>query len=134
MREIGSNDTSVHPGFRKTLFSMSGGVSFGEAGIPEATTLFVKTMELNDKFAQYGDGMYPNEAAQATPDWQSHFWGSNYNRLYQVKLREDPDDFFTCDQCVGSEARLTSVATKPASFSLLPVIFFCIVSFYSKSD
>lgn len=133
MREIGSNDTSVHPGFRKTLFSMSGGVSFGEAGIPEATTLFVKTMELNDKFAQYGDGMYPNEAAQATPDWQSHFWGSNYNRLYQVKLREDPDDFFTCDQCVGSEARLTSVATKPASFSLLPVILFCIVSFYSKS-
>lgn len=102
MREIGSNDTSVHPGFRKTLFSMSGGVSFGEAGIPEATTLFVKTMELNDKFAQYGDGMYPNEAAQATPDWQSHFWGSNYNRLYLDKLREDPDDFFTCDQCVGS--------------------------------
>lgn len=117
MREIGSNDTSVHPGFRKTLFSMSGGVSFGEAGIPEATTLFVKTMELNDKFAQYGDGMYPNEAAQATPDWQSHFWGSNYNRLCQIKLREDPDDFFKkYYSCIFIKLSIRCVVMKKTNF------------------
>lgn len=133
MREIGADDTSIHPGFRKAIFSMSGGIIFNENGIPEAKTIFGKTVELNNIFAKYGDGMYPNEAAQATPDWQSHFWGSNYRRLYQIKLREDPDDFFTCDQCVGSEARQTSVATKPTSLSLLPAILFCIVSFFSKS-
>lgn len=31
---MGADDISVHPGFRKTFFSVSGGVSFDEDGIP----------------------------------------------------------------------------------------------------
>lgn len=64
---MGADDISVHPGFRKTLFSMSGGVSFDEDGIPEAKTIFGKTVELNNKFAKYGDGMYPKRSRPGKP-------------------------------------------------------------------
>ena len=118
MREVGGTQTSVHPGFRSSLLSMTGGVGFGLDGIPEAVKIFSKTMELNQAFSKFGNGMYPNEAAQATPVWQTNFWGENYKRLLEIKLREDPDVFFTCDQCVGSEKRAVisgSLATMTSS-------------------
>ncbi|XP_048745898.2 uncharacterized protein LOC125658631 [Ostrea edulis] len=105
MREVGTESTSVHPGFRSALFSMSGNVAFGVHGIPEVQEIHEKSVQINFEFAKFGNGMYPNEAGECTPDWQKNFWGSNYDRLYQIKLREDPDVFFTCDQCVGSELR-----------------------------
>ncbi|XP_055997201.1 uncharacterized protein LOC125647930 isoform X2 [Ostrea edulis] len=119
MREVGTGSTSVHPGFRSTLLSMSGGVSFGLSGIPEILELYYKSVEINNKFAKFGNGMYPNEAGQSTPDWQNNFWGSNYDRLYEIKLREDPDIFFTCDQCVGSELKRPSSTSSSTPSSTL---------------
>jgi len=37
------------------------------------------------------------------PDWQHQFWGSNYNRLVDIKRRVDPDDVLWCNPCVGNE-------------------------------
>lgn len=47
--------------------------------------------------------MYVNEAWKDNPYWQDDFWGPNYERLLSVKLRFDPENFFTCHHCVGSE-------------------------------
>lgn len=48
---------------------MFGGVLFGEVGIFEVIIFFVKIMEFNDKFVQYGGGMYLNEVVQVILDW-----------------------------------------------------------------
>ncbi|XP_061190264.1 uncharacterized protein LOC133198134 [Saccostrea echinata] len=135
MHEITPEATSVHPGFRNTLLSMTGGVGFGLPGIPEIEKIFYKTVERNIEFAKFGYGMYPNEAAQATPNWQTNFWGTNYDRLYRIKLREDPDDFFTCDQCVGSELRNQSeLKTTTSSPSSVTSAFFSTATSSSSSS
>ncbi|PMD34528.1 FAD-binding domain-containing protein [Hyaloscypha variabilis F] len=48
-------------------------------------------------------GAYINEAYWDEPDFQRAFWGSNYERLLQIKKTFDPDDLFWCHICVGSE-------------------------------
>mgnify|MGYP001801795576 CR=1 FL=1 len=36
--------------------------------------------------------------------WQEQFWGDSYPRLLEIKRKYDPDNHFTCKQCVGSTA------------------------------
>ena len=50
-----------------------------------------------------GAGTYVNEADYAEADWQHTFWGANYERLLAIKRTYDPDGFFRCHHCVGSE-------------------------------
>lgn len=37
------------------------------------------------------------------PNYQKAFWGSNYERLSQIKKTIDPDNVFWCHTCVGNE-------------------------------
>ncbi|KAH6665728.1 hypothetical protein B0J14DRAFT_705756 [Halenospora varia] len=48
-------------------------------------------------------GAYVNEADPNEPNWQQTFWGSNYDRLLEIKRKVDPGDVFWCKPCVGSE-------------------------------
>ncbi|KAH7493688.1 hypothetical protein FOMA001_g160 [Fusarium oxysporum f. sp. matthiolae] len=48
-------------------------------------------------------GVYLNEANSIEPDWQWSFWGPNYARLRDIKVRYDPEGLLWCPQCVGSE-------------------------------
>lgn len=48
-------------------------------------------------------GTYGNEADYFLPQWQHALWGSNYERLLEIKHRYDPKSLFTCHHCVGSE-------------------------------
>ena len=60
---------------------------------------------MRDKLATMGEGSYFNEPAEDLDDWNVQFWGdaSNYHRLLEVKRRWDPDHFFWCHNCVGSD-------------------------------
>jgi FAD/FMN-containing dehydrogenase len=49
-------------------------------------------------------GSYVSESDYFQPDWQSAFWGSNYERLAGVKKKYDPDGLFFVRHGVGSEA------------------------------
>jgi hypothetical protein len=49
-------------------------------------------------------GAYVNECDYFQPDWQRAFWGSNYQRLAEVKRHYDPDGLFFVHHGVGSEA------------------------------
>lgn len=49
-------------------------------------------------------GSYISESDYFLRDWQSAFWGNNYQRLAQIKRRYDPDGLFFIRHGVGSEA------------------------------
>ncbi|KAK7521616.1 isoamyl alcohol oxidase [Phyllosticta citriasiana] len=49
-----------------------------------------------------GSGVYQNEADTFQTDSEEAFWGrENYEKLYQIKRRVDPDNVLTCHQCIG---------------------------------
>lgn len=48
-------------------------------------------------------GTYANEADYHESNWQQAFWGDNYSKLLKIKQKYDPDNFFNCHHCVGSE-------------------------------
>jgi len=50
-----------------------------------------------------GAGSYVNETDYFEPDWQQSFWGENYQRLWDIKRKYDPEGLFFCHHCVGSE-------------------------------
>jgi FAD/FMN-containing dehydrogenase len=50
-----------------------------------------------------GSGAYLNEADRLEPEWQKSFWGSNYERLAEIKKELDRRDVFWVDKGVGSE-------------------------------
>ena len=69
---------------------------------------FVAIHRTANKAAQYlrditpGGGAYQNEASILEPDPINTFWGAaNYARLVQIKRKYDPNNIFTCWQCVG---------------------------------
>ncbi|BAE63389.1 hypothetical protein BDV35DRAFT_403809 [Aspergillus flavus] len=49
-------------------------------------------------------GSYMNEADRNDPLWATDFFGANYKRLSLIKRKYDPEGFFYCPACVGSEA------------------------------
>lgn len=51
-----------------------------------------------------GMGTYVNEGDFRQPDWQSTFYGANYERLLSIKRKWDPESVFFCELAVGSES------------------------------
>ncbi|KAG5742410.1 hypothetical protein H9Q70_014721, partial [Fusarium xylarioides] len=50
-----------------------------------------------------GSGAYMNEADFSQPNFQSEFFGANYNKLLSVKAKWDKQVFFYARNAVGSE-------------------------------
>lgn len=48
-------------------------------------------------------GVYQNEASGYEPNFQKMFWGGNYDRLYEIKQKWDPNGLFIVRKGVGSE-------------------------------
>ncbi|XXG99229.1 hypothetical protein Hte_005566 [Hypoxylon texense] len=51
-----------------------------------------------------GSAVYLNEGSWAQPDWKDAFYGSNYERLLEIKKKYDPDDVFYALTAVGSDS------------------------------
>ena len=51
-----------------------------------------------------GGGTYLNEANFQDPDWRQAFYGSNYERLLQIKKKYDPEALFYAATAVGSDS------------------------------
>lgn len=45
-----------------------------------------------DILRQYGTGCYVNEADVNEENWQTAFFGDNYERLLSIERRNDPDN------------------------------------------
>jgi hypothetical protein len=55
------------------------------------------------KALQPDTGAYLNEADAHEADFQTSFWGENYERLYEIKQQWDPSGLFISRVGVGSE-------------------------------
>ncbi|KAH9488242.1 hypothetical protein Btru_063898 [Bulinus truncatus] len=97
--------TPVHPGLRNGIFSTSCAKSWPlEAGVADDNgieTALKGASELYD----FGYGSYINEPAEDMPNWKTQFWASQatYDRLLSIKKKVDPDNYFWCHNCVGSD-------------------------------
>ena len=60
------------------------------------------TLDLK-KIVGSGGGTYINEANPYEPDWKNVFWGSNYEKLLEVKKRIDPKNLMICNRCAGTD-------------------------------
>ncbi|KAG0069364.1 hypothetical protein BGZ93_008889 [Podila epicladia] len=106
-----SSETSVHPAWRKALTLILVVVDWdpknSESHISHAQQLDIQqalTKSIGHLINLTPDsGSYVNEANPNEPDWQQNFWGDNYQRLYSIKKRVDPEGLFVCRRCVGSE-------------------------------
>ena len=83
---------SITKSFREAIFHIiSGSVNGGWS---------------EDKFDAYyslGNGSYFGESAIVMDGFKERLWGDNYPRLLQTKQKYDPDNFFWCRHCVGSD-------------------------------
>ena len=119
MKEYPVNSSSVHPGWRSAQTVSSCGIAVSKWDDFSLST-FERQAWLKDKaegFAQrlrrFGSGEYLNEGDDNNPNWKQDFWGENYERLLRIKLKYDPDNFFTCHHCVGSDISDTVTTPRP---------------------
>ncbi|KAK3087735.1 hypothetical protein FSP39_009946 [Pinctada imbricata] len=92
--------TSVHPSFRSSLMSFTMTVKWGDSD-GQAMSNIHYAEDLGEKLNTFGNGMFPNNAGADVANWSREFWGRNYDRLLKVKYKWDPENIFTCRQCVG---------------------------------
>ncbi|MCJ1266043.1 hypothetical protein MMC22_005925 [Lobaria immixta] len=103
----GGVHNSVHPSWRTAAVSVLLSSSW-----PSGTDLSpMKTLakRMTDEWVPAltalapDSGCYMNEADPQTPNWKKDFYGPNYNRLYAVKQKYDPDHLFYAPTAVGSD-------------------------------
>ncbi|XP_069106615.1 uncharacterized protein [Argopecten irradians] len=102
VHDVGTADTSVHPGFRECYMSLTTGISWSGLGDHEHEFVAEGQM-VREKLRPYGNGSYRNEGSADSPSWKDDFWGSNYARLEAIKRAVDPDNVFSCADCVGRD-------------------------------
>ena len=100
------DSVSANPYWRESVFDAVLGLPFNythwERNYEDANLM---TEELLPQFEELTpDGAaYLNEADFQQPDWEVTFYGSNWDRLSQIKSKYDPADVFYALGAVGSE-------------------------------
>ncbi|KAH8785886.1 putative isoamyl alcohol oxidase [Diaporthe sp. PMI_573] len=67
----------------------------------QAVINLTKSSELAEEVIGPGGGAYVHESSMFTKDWQKSYWGTNYDRLLEIKNKYDPDSLLDCWKCVG---------------------------------
>ena len=103
------DSSSLHPGYRSalTLITCAATVVTWTDFSPEVFDRGQEQMEpkmsaFAARLRKFGNGESLNDGDSDNPNWEQDFWGSNYFRLYKIKRKYDPTNFFTCHHCVGS--------------------------------
>ncbi|KAL5020890.1 hypothetical protein ScPMuIL_000045 [Solemya velum] len=101
VKEIGKQETSVHPAFRSTDMSLTCYVAWSYETRHLDNRYVDAAKSLGRKLQTYGRGVYVNEPAADPTNWKSDFWGDNYDKLYEIKKKWDPAGQLQCRYCVG---------------------------------
>ena len=104
----GSADNGVLPAWRNAMIQLQL-ITNWDSTAPWANMEAAQqkmTNELMPKIEKItpGSGSYLNEADFQQPNWQSTFFGENYEKLKAIKKKYDPKDVFYILKGVGSEA------------------------------
>ncbi|KAI0141762.1 FAD-binding domain-containing protein [Xylariaceae sp. FL1272] len=101
-RDVAGNATSVHPDWRKA-FAFINTSNLGVWSGPTAAQNETSEAIVANLTTAFGTAAYYNEAYGYEESWQESYFGSNYDRLLEVKNAVDPNRVFNCRMCVGSE-------------------------------
>jgi hypothetical protein len=100
--------SSVHPAWRNAIIhaTLTLPWNFSAPWSDAVATQEKMTGEIMPlvEAATPGSGAYVNEGDWRQPNFQTTFWGTNYERLLEIKKKWDPTDFFYATVGVGSEA------------------------------
>ncbi|CAO2654534.1 Nn.00g112670.m01.CDS01 [Neocucurbitaria sp. VM-36] len=98
---------SINPAYRDSaVFLMINGMhptTATPAEINRVRSTVTKVIVRILKKITPGSGTYMNEADVREDDWQQSFFGSNYERLLQIKNEVDPERLLWAKTAVGSE-------------------------------
>jgi len=108
-KNTSSGATAINPLFRNAMYTIAfGGV---KGPIKKYNKMLDKMITKRGQyFSECDDDLLPGV-------WQEQFWGDSYPRLLEIKRKYDPDNHFTCKQCVGSDGS-----------TLLPTVLIMIVA------
>jgi hypothetical protein len=104
------NSTSVSPQMRTSIMSISCGAALfsDNTNSKRQTRLDTLTKFGENTLRNYSNQVYWNEPMHDFPqnDWKERYWGglANYNRMLNVKLQYDPNNYFTCYHCIGYDS------------------------------
>ncbi|KAL1606351.1 hypothetical protein SLS60_003753 [Paraconiothyrium brasiliense] len=99
-----NSGTGVNPAFRDALWEViMGGIwtSNTPDSIRHQIRNTISASVEPFKALTPGGGCYMNEGDWTEDNWQQTFFGSNYDRLLEVKRLFDPTGLFNCWKCVG---------------------------------
>ena len=99
-----NSKTGVNPAWRNSLWAViMGGVWVQSTPLSSRKLVQSTISAAIDPFKRLtpGGGCYLNEGDWTEVDWQQTFFGSNYEKLLEVKRRYDPEGLFNCWKCVG---------------------------------
>jgi len=87
--EVNATDTAINPAYRTCTYQIE---TFTDA----ARDYLAEKLPNSESF---GSGL--NHASRTEPDWENSFWGSNLQRLKEIKAMVDPEGRFNCWHCIG---------------------------------
>ncbi|XP_045170606.2 uncharacterized protein LOC123533020 [Mercenaria mercenaria] len=122
--EFPVDSTPLNPGYRTAVSSLTCGVPLADAAKQpwfeqsKYDILIPIADAFSDRLRRLGTGMYFNEPTKNNPHWREDFWGDHYTRLLKIKRKYDPENFFTCHHCVGSETKGKSTTPWTSSAAL----------------
>jgi hypothetical protein len=96
---------SVNPAFRNeaSMIVAIGMLTVSDDQLGAASKALTKDILGPLREVTPGGGTYGNEAEINEPDWQFAFWGTNYQRLLEIKKKWDPNGLLYVHHGVGSE-------------------------------
>jgi hypothetical protein len=98
-------NTAVHPVWAQSVALFSFSADFSDnADAAEKRRKKQRLQEVSKGLEQIvgsDGGTYMNEANPYEPGWREAFWGPNYKKLLEIKMRIDPKYLFACNRCVG---------------------------------
>jgi len=113
-------ETSVNPAWRRAYSHIIASADGGGSIHPDTSSM---------KALKPDTGVYLNEASTNQTNWKQAFWGSNYDRLSEIKTKYDPNGLFwvtpgvNADHFAVQDGRVCRVATaNRARYATLPPV------------
>ncbi len=100
------SSNAVLPAWRDALYTLNLAIGFeADASTPELVAVQAKMNEWQDLFEPLtpGGGAYMNEATFDNVNWKQDYFGSNYERLLEIKRKWDPGFMLWQHTSVGSD-------------------------------
>jgi hypothetical protein len=100
VNSIGEGTNSISSAFRNSQLIMETDSNWMTSSSDSTNVAW--TQSTGQDIAQVSGmvGSYVNEPDPELADYETEFWGTNFDKLQQIKRSIDPSEFFICHQCV----------------------------------